>query len=142
MIATYDPNEVIISVLGVTVTGYADGSFVDLEYDEDAFSLVVGAGGETARVRSQNRSATITLTLMQTSPINDALSAAHNADLQSGNGVGAFGLKDNRGTTNLGAQNCWIQKPSPVGFAKELQDRTWILRADKCEGVIGGTVKA
>lgn len=142
MIATYDPKEVILSVLGIDITGYAAGTFVNVEMDEDTFTMLVGAGGDTARVRNQNSSATVTITLMQTSPANDALSAAYNLDKQTGNGVGPFQLKDNRGTTNVNAQNCWVKKPAAIGFGKELEDRVWTLQLDKLEGNIGGTVKA
>lgn len=135
---TYDPESVTISVIGNLITGFAAGEFITAEYNEDAFTTVVGADGKVCRVRNANQTATITLTLMQSSPSNDVLSAAANLDRLTGNGAGAFLLKDGRGTTLLSAQNCWVKKPPPAGFGKELGDRAWIIECDKLEGTIGG----
>lgn len=139
---TYDPGLIILSVLGINITGYAPDEFVSPEFNEDTFTLVVGAGGETCRVRNQNESATITITLMASSPSNDVLSAAWNLDKQTGNGVGPFQLKDARGTTLMSAKDCWIKKPPPPAFGKELGTRAWTFECAKLEGNIGGTVGA
>ena len=40
---SYDPAQVIINVGGRDVVGFADGTFVKVERNVDAFSLVVGA---------------------------------------------------------------------------------------------------
>ena len=72
---TYDPANVIVSIGGTPMSGFADGTFVMVSRDEDIFSKVSGADGEVSRAKSNNRSGSLTLTLMQTSMSNDVLSA-------------------------------------------------------------------
>ena len=60
---TYDPKQISVIVGGAIISGFADGEFVTTERNEDAFTLNVGADGEGGRVKSNNKSGRITLTL-------------------------------------------------------------------------------
>ena len=71
---TYDPKQVVISIGGVPISGYADGTFLLIDRDENAFTKVTGADGTSTRVKSNNRAGSMTLTLKQSSPSNDVLS--------------------------------------------------------------------
>lgn len=136
---TYDPDKVIVTFLGIPMSGYADGTFISVERNEDAFALTVGADGETARTRNQNRSGTITLTLMQSSSSNDTLSAAAAADELTGLGIGALAIKDAFGTTLCIAPNAWIKKMPTTEFGKELANREWVFETDYVQMIVGGT---
>lgn len=130
---TYDPNKTTISVAGINITGFAAGTFVQCERNEDGFSLVVGADGNATRVRNQNRSGKITLTLQQGSPSNATLSALAVADELDGSGVGAFLAKDASATTTAtlaSAQNVWITKLAPFERGKEAGEVVWVLETD------------
>ena len=59
----------------IDISGLTNGVFISVERDTDAFTKVVGADGEGMRSKSNDKSATITITLMQSSSSNDALSA-------------------------------------------------------------------
>lgn len=137
MIKTYDPAEVLTTFFGIPLTGFADGTFVEVDYNEDAFTLMVGAGGETARARSQNRSGTVTFTLMASSPCNDLLSAVAIADRASGLGVGPVGIKDNNGTSLVAGANAWVKKMPKVEYAKEVGSRQWVLECDALDMLVG-----
>ena len=60
---TYSPKDVLVVVGVVPITGYADGSFVEVDYNEEAYKLVIGADGEATRVKNANESGKITIKL-------------------------------------------------------------------------------
>lgn len=124
---TYDPAYIVCSVLGIPISGYADGTFVKAERSEDAFKTHVGAGGEVARARSRNMTGKVTFTLLATSPVNDLLSAASHLDELTGQGVGRVFIKDVNGTTLVLGANSWIVKPAAVEFGKEVTNREWVV---------------
>lgn len=135
---TYDPKQVSVIVGGKIITGFADGSFVEFERNENAWNLKVGVDGEGARAKSNNLSGKITLTLMQSSASNDVMSAFAAADELSNAGAVPFYLKDNSGRTIATALTAWVQKYPKTTFAKEIESRQWILETDDIEIFVGG----
>lgn len=137
---TYDPKQVAFSYKGYTLSGYADGTFIEVEFDEDSFTKYIGASGEGARSRNANRAGKITVHLMSTSPDNDVLSAFEAADRlgSADGGTGpAFG-KDVSGTSQFLARDAWIKKLPKVDFAKEISVRDWEFDATDLEVLAGG----
>jgi hypothetical protein len=130
-ITTYDPKQVVVSFLGNLLTGYAAGSFVTATRAADTFTLHVGADGEAVRTRSANRSGTVTVRLVQTSPANDFLAAAAAADELSGAGVGPIFVKDLGGRTLAAAQNAWVKKPAVIDFGADVGTREWAFETDE-----------
>ena len=57
---TYDPSSVVASFAGVPLGGFADGTFIGVERNNDSFTLMVGAGGEAARARSRSKASAAT----------------------------------------------------------------------------------
>lgn len=137
----YDPDQVTI-VFGATIigSGWADGTFVSVEQDEDAFSLYVGTDGEGTRAKSNNASATITFTLAQSALANDLLSAQYNLDLLTPGGVGVVPLlvKDGSGRSLFAAESAWIQKPPRAEYGREVGTREWTIRTDSLVQFHGG----
>lgn len=127
---TYDPKEVSIIAGGEIVQGYADGTFISIERDEDTWALQIGADGEGARSKSNNRSGTITLTLQQTSASNAILNALAQADELSNGGVFSVLVRDNNGGSLAAAETAWIQKPSNQEYGREAGEREWVIRTD------------
>ena len=126
----YDSKEVTVVVCGIpidSIGGYADGEFLTIEQAEQDFMSVVGTDGEVSRSKSNNRMATITLSLMQTSTANAALSALNNIDVaaKNGAGVGPLMIKDRQGTALYSASKCWISKPPDVTFDRTATARAW-----------------
>lgn len=68
MARVYDPKQVNVIVDGVFITGFAEGTMVTAEKDEDDFTVVYGAQGDYSVAESHNTLGTITLTLQDTSP--------------------------------------------------------------------------
>lgn len=140
-VRTYDPKMVIITIGGVPMTGYADGTFVSVERASDSFTKVTGADGMVTRSKSNDKSGQITLTLKQSSPSNDVLSGFAALDEMSNTGVFPVSITDLSGHTLLFMPSAWIRKPANVEFGKELSTREWVLDFDKYElpaSLIGG----
>ncbi len=141
-LTNYDSAKVSVIFNGLPISGFADGTFVSVEQTEDTFALTVGAGGEAVRAANNNGSGRVTLTLLQSSESNDALSALHNADKLSGDGVGALMVKDNSGRTVIAAAKAWIVKPATSEFAREATNREWIFESNSIVHNVGGNVAA
>jgi hypothetical protein len=126
-VRTYDPKQVVITVGGVPMSGFADGTFLLVDRDEDAFSKVTGADGATTRVKSNNRGGSLTLTLKQSSPSNDVLSSFANLDELSNAGVVPILVRDLSGNSVYFSATGWIRKYPSSEFGKELNNREWVL---------------
>lgn len=135
---TYDPAQVSLVVGGNIISGFMDGTFIQVTRDEDTWTLLTGSDGEVARARNHNRAGKIVVTLMQTSPANDILSALHQRDYLTGIPAGATRIADGLGNTVLGGDEAYVLKPADVGFGKELEAREWTIVVPKLDGLIGG----
>jgi hypothetical protein len=131
-----------VAFAAIPVQGYADGDFLTITYETDAFSDVAGTDGEVARSKTNDRRATVEIILMSTSPTNDLLSAVHLADINTpgGAGVGAFLVTDLNGTSLFTAGNAWVQKAPDVTYGREANERTWTLRVDSLVAFTGGNL--
>lgn len=130
MAATYNPSDVSIIYGGSPITGFADGTFVVVESNEDDFTLQVGSDGESARSKTNNNSGRITITLIQTSDSNDVLAAFHAADLLGGVGGLPILIKDNSGRALHSAVQAWIVKYPSSTFDREVTSKEWIFETD------------
>jgi len=126
-VKSYDAGSVLVILNGVIVEGIADGTFLTAARDNPAFTKGTGSGGEGWRAKSNDRSGTVTLTLLQTSATNDLFSALMALDEQTGNGVGALLIKDNSGLTLISAESAWLEKPADAEFAREVSNREWTI---------------
>lgn len=71
---TYDPTEVQINIGTLTLTGFADGSFIKISRNTpERYKTKVGAKGEVSRARVSDKSGKIEVTLKHTSPSNTKL---------------------------------------------------------------------
>lgn len=139
-VRTFDPKQTVLTVGGIPIGGFADGTFLQFEYDEDAYNKVVGADGITSRAKTNNQGGTLTITLAQTSPSNDILSGYANTDKLSNTGVVPVVVKDVNGTTVIFAPNGWVRKQASLEWGKEISDNEWILDLTDVDVVIGGNV--
>ncbi len=125
----FDAKEVTLIVCGIPLdSGFADGEFLKIEQNSEDFTMVVGTDGEVTRSKTNDRTAKVTVRLMQTSDGNAALSALNVKDLAQNNGagIGAFLVKDRTsGTIKYTASSCWISKPPSVSFDKVATVREW-----------------
>lgn len=137
---TYDPAEHLTSFLGNPITAWGPDSFIAISRNEDGWTSTVGAGGEEAWTRNRNRSGTMTLTLLASSPENDILAAAAELDERTGEGIGPFFMKDRLGTVVVHAANARIVKKPDINRGKALGTVEWKLATTNLETFAGGSL--
>lgn len=136
----YSPDRVTISFKGITITGFADGTFIEVEREVDTFTKKVGSLGDVARTKSLNKSGKITITVMDTHPINDALSAVITDDEQDGLSFGPFSLKDLAGLTEVRATEAWCMRIPKVTRAQASANVVYVFEAASIFIIHGGAV--
>ncbi len=137
----YSSSQVTISIAGISITGgFADGDFVSIERETEAFSDVVGTDGEVTRNATKDNRATSNITLMQSASANQLLSELHNSDknAEGGAGVGRFLIEDLNGTTLHEGAQCWIMSDPDVVYGREAGAREWPVRIANLINSFGG----
>lgn len=137
---TYDPDQVDVLFGLVPLTGWADGSFITITYDEKTFTVKSGTDGQFTRSKRKGRIATVTAKLMQSSDSNAVLSAAHEADYQAPNGAGIVPLlvRDKGGTTLFACAEAWVTGLPDQDFDREAGSREWEICATNPTALVGG----
>jgi hypothetical protein len=137
----YDPDQVLVYFAGQLIQGFADGEYITVEMLSDAFSDVVGTDGEVARSKGNDRRATVTIKLLQTSASNLFLSSVHINDLNTpaGAGVGTFLMQDLQGGTFVQSEG-WIVKFPDNSMDRTATAREWQIRLARADRVEGGNV--
>lgn len=138
---TYNPANIVVTVGGRILTGFAPGTFVNLVREVNNFNFRVSADGtEGTRTKTNNRSALFTFTLEQVAASNLILSNLANRDEQQGDGVVPISITDisSPDTVYLTGKG-WIEKPADGAFAETPQGRAWAIRLADVPMVHGGT---
>jgi hypothetical protein len=135
----YDPEDYSVIFNGIPIEGFAEDDCIDIDFDSDGYKDAIGADGHVMRYKSCDQRATITFTLMATSPTNKILSAMYNADMKAPNGmgVGPILIRDTRGVTAFMGTSAWIQKMPKNTLGQKLGDREWKIRVARLEAVVG-----
>lgn len=139
-ISTFDPKQLIITWGEFRISGFAPGTFVNVERNEDSFTLTVGSDGEGARARSNDNSGRVTLTLLQTSLSNQQLSQALFQDELTCGGVRPLLIRNIKGTDLYQAETSWLMKPSSAGYSSEIEPREWVLESDNLRMNVGSGI--
>ena len=135
----YDPAQIIVTVGARAISGYSDGTFVTVQRNADTFSMKSGCDGFVARAKTNDFTGSITITLLQTSPDNDYLTALMLEGEQQNAGVFPVKITDNLGTSVMFSANGWIRKPPNVEFSREVGSREWTIDVDRLEMYVGGS---
>ena len=139
----YNPAAVTVVFRGALLDGFGPDSKVECTFP-DAFSMEIGTDGEACMTRINDYSATVKITLMQSSYSNDVLSALHSIDRNSplGGGVGVLQIVDLTGTTLINAPQARIQKFADIAFGKTSGTREWTFIMGQALVQVGGNVPA
>lgn len=138
MVKTYAADEMIVTFGPVVMSEFGQDSLVTVEMNEDLFTLQMGADGRGVRSKTSNRSARITVTLMQSSASNDLLSAIAQLDSQSNEGVFPLMIKDGSGRSIHTAESAWITRAPTAEYGREAGEREWIFETDRLDSFVGG----
>ena len=139
-LTTYDPARVITNVGGAVIGGFADGEFIGVEHEADAFTKSTGADGQTTRVKQNDYSGLIRLILAQTSPSNDILTGFAILDRTRNAGIVPVIITDLLGTSKFATAYAWVRKIPAAPNAKEVSNREWMLDCAELSMFVGGNV--
>ena len=135
---TLDPTQYVLNIGGHIVSGFAPSTMINVSRANDTWKKTVGATGEVVRSRNRDRTGTITVTLLQTSPSNLYLSGLNRQDEALGTGIVPVQVKDNLGTTVISAPQAWVLKPADVTYGDEVESREWTLDCADLDMLVGG----
>ena len=136
---TFDPKKGLLTIGGIPIEGYADGTYINLTWPEDLWNAKSGADGERDRIKNATGFlANLEVTLMQGATINAALWALMELDYNT-NSPFPILFKDLQGVTVWESSKCFFTKPSPYTLEKASpSNRVWAFELPKVIGVIGG----
>ena len=137
---TYSAAGAVIVFGPNVITGFAEDTFVEIEYDSDAFEIRKGADGGVTRAQMMDLSGKVTVTLKGESLSNNALSAIAQMDRLLMAGVYSFMFVDGTGTTKATAAQAWVKKIPAVEYGKNPGNRKWELTLAQLNLNVGGTL--
>ena len=140
-VTTYDPTKIVVVVGGVIVSGFADGDFITAKRDEDLYMKRVGADGHVARARNGNKSGTIEIKLLQSSPAVNEISALVALDnfLFDGDILIPISIVEpGSGAELVASTQSWLKTPPEMVYGKEVGDRTFVFDCADLKMSLGG----
>jgi hypothetical protein len=126
-VKTFDIKRVIVTWCGTALSGWADGTCIQIRPAGPRWTKHVGADGEVARSKSNDLTSEVTLSFTQTSLSLDFLSLMLALDNYSNNGLGPLQIQDLNGGANQFWAQAWIRQPAETVYAKDMAPRVWTL---------------
>lgn len=144
LLGSYSPESMVI-VLSKgdfvhTISGLADGTFLNFSRMTPASTLYVGGDLSTGRVKRRNKATDITLTLHQFATSNAVLQALQRADEEDDLGntyVFSITVKDLSGTGVWSSNQAFISTVPDAPFGTEAETRQWMISAVSLQANIG-----
>jgi len=101
------------AVYGISeIQGFAEGDdVVNIDFNADQFTMVVGAKGDATRTQTNDNSALIVIKVLQTSPSYKELLAQYNLDRETGANVQPLVVINKETGETFVGNNAWIVKP-------------------------------
>ena len=133
-INTYSPSDVQLSIDGYKVTGWVT---ISIKRSRDSYTLVSGIRGKNTRVRNYDKSAIITLNVLQTSETHDILSEIHRQDTidigledatTTDNARLVITLKDESGSSAFQSEDAFIVGYPELKFSQDFEERAWVIQ--------------
>jgi hypothetical protein len=126
---TYNPDNVIVTLAARRITGFARGTFIEVNWAEARTSTRVGIGGETTRSILNNLTATVNLTLEYSSPSHEFLSQLLKIQQLTAGDVGRLSIIDmnNINQTKFAAPEAWVQAPPNYAYETEANSWQWTI---------------
>lgn len=137
----FDPKQMPIVFGGVQMEGFSESTMAKFEFESESFGDVVGVDGDVSRSKNMDRRAKLTISLMQTSPTNDLMSAMYNAGRLGVNGadVAAVRVEDLNGRLVIAGAEAWIMDTPKPTWGKTAQEYEWVIRIANCDAFFGGS---
>lgn len=124
-ISTYSPESVIFILGGSALVGW---NSISISRDSAQFNVIKGIRGKHTRVRSYDKSATITLDLPMSSEWNYTLSQIITEDENLSTGRCEILLKDTSGNSLFKTTEAYVTRFADVTFDASINSRVWTIQ--------------
>ena len=142
-LAHYSPEDVTILVAGfIPITGLVQGTFLSINKNLQPFTTQRTSDGQVARLRNNDQTYTITMTLHSASESNEALTRLWQFDEILLKGKFPLLVKDNLGSSLFFSTTTWIESVPNLDFAETITERVWVLRSSQAAINFGGNASA
>ena len=140
MLGNYSPKKISVVVGLVPLIMFSDNSMVELTEEDDDFKLYKGIDGTFSRALNPGSVVMCKISLQQTSPSNDHLTALRNADKASGLFPFPVAVKDLNGTSLHSASHCFFKKGAGKKYGSAVQAVDWEIYMPNAISYNGGNV--
>lgn len=120
----YSPEEVSLTIAGHRVVGW---DRIEIKRNSATFREIKGIGGKNTRVRSLDTSATLVVSIMQTSPSNNVLTDIHLKDSIYGTGRLEVTLKGGSGETLITSVEGYVAGYTDAIYTDNIEYRPWVI---------------
>lgn len=127
--STYSPQDVIVSVGPVILTGFSDGDAVTARASDDVSTMRTGLDGGVARTINASHTGEFEFRLLQAAGANTQLTEIFNTnDLSNrGRAVVPVSIVHVSGAEVAVATEAWLKTMPEMTFGKETGERVWVL---------------
>lgn len=120
----------------VIAEGLAVDEAIKITWEDDHNSVFVSGDGRPTRVVKNNRAATITLNVAQTSATNAHLSAQY--ALQEAGAVSPFlAIESLEHGQLFTSTSCWVKRPPEPSYGSDVGEWTWTFQVGSLTAVFG-----
>lgn len=147
ILSTYSPEDVYVVLandsFSYTLTGFVDGTFINIVREVPASTLYVGGALSNARTVRANKASSVTFSIMQTSDDNDVLSQLLSNDEVARDNTWLFSLtiKDGTGRSLWFSPQAFIGTEPDRSFSTGVEARDWVIQCVSLSGTQGGNGK-
>ena len=134
----FDPKNFEIIYQGAVISNLAP-EFIEASFNAPLYRMVKGCDGDSARIRNGNRAGVVRISLLQSSPSNNALSELVLVNEVAGvANLGPLLCRDKEGGTTILATSAFIENIPPISFGITAKIRVWTFQCDNLVMYLGG----
>ena len=142
--ATYSFQDVSATLVGSGVVNFGFGAHsakegISIDQNEDINTMYIGADGEVMHSLKSNKSGTVTIRLMRTSPINAQLQLLFTAQTASSSlhGNNVITIRDKGNDEICVCRSCAFKRCASRNYGEDAGIQEWIFDAGKIDFVTG-----
>lgn len=136
---TYNPSDVRLTIGGYQLAGW---NSITISRNRQGFIPIPGIRGKHTRVPTNDTSATITISMIQTSPSHDVMSYIHELDLTEGTGRLELSLRDASGRSVFNSIEAYIIGYPETVYSDDFEYRLWSIYCQTTNDyLVGGNTR-
>lgn len=134
----YNPKRITCSAFNIPFEGYMDSTFITIEKVSKSVIVHEGGTGEITAVLNCSQLYKATVTFVQGSPTNTALSKKVPNAKKDFFPTGTFTLKDLNGDSVCNCKTAFLEDISKQDWGKDVTARPWVFYLPDADLVTGG----